>query len=342
MVTEEDTLLEPGKPKLVWYQDAAKARQEVEAGELDGYVAFPENFSSRLMGGDNTELEVVANAEAVNAKAALNSLAQSISSRIGAHQVVINASISLFIENGLITGDGEEMNQVVQQIMAKTFSGTEEEGSFVEFITENVGEAEAENPANFVVPGYLVMFVFFAAALAAESIVRERQNNTLERLLSHSVTREAILGGIFTGTAMRGLIQIVLFWAVGILVFQIDMGLAPWAVVILSALMVIMSSAFAVMLATLAKTQRSAGSLGVITALVLAPLGGCWWPLFLYPSWLQSMAKVTPHAWATTGFNKLLLYGADFNSVIPEIVALAGFAIIFGLIGTLRFRTSAA
>lgn len=335
MATEDDAILEPGEPKLIWYRDAAGARQAVENSELDGYVAFLEDFTSRLMSGEKTRLEVVADAEAINTRAALNSLAQSISSAIGAHQVAINASIRLLVENG------EDINRVVQQIMADFLSGTGDEGSSLEFITEKVGEAEAENPANFVVPGYLVMFVFFAAALAAESIVRERQNNTLERLLAHSVTREAILGGIFTGTAIRGLIQIVLFWAVGILVFKIDMGLSPWAVVILSMLMVIMSSAFAVMLATLAKTQRSAGSLGVITSLVLAPLGGCWWPLFLYPGWLQSMAKITPHAWATTGFNKLLLYGADFNSVIPEMVALAGFALIFGLIGIWRFRTSA-
>jgi ABC-2 type transport system permease protein len=104
--------------------------------------------------------------------------------------------------------------------------------------------------------------------------------------------------------------------------------------------MVIMSSAFAVMLATLAKTQRSAASLAVITALILAPLGGCWWPFFLYPDWLQTIAKVTPHAWANTGFNKLMLFGADFGAVVPEMLALLVFSVIFGAIAIFRFRTS--
>jgi ABC-2 type transport system permease protein len=185
------------------------------------------------------------------------------------------------------------------------------------------------------------MFVFMAAAFSAETIVRERQNHTLERLLATSVRRESILIGIFAGTTAKGLIQIIIFWTVGLLVFNMNLGLYPAAVVFLSIFMVVMSSAFAIMLATLAKTQRSAGSIALITSLVLAPLGGCWWPLFITPRWMQFIAKITPHGWATTGFNKLLVFSADFSTVVPEILALLGFAALFGIIGVWRFRTSA-
>jgi ABC-2 type transport system permease protein len=95
------------------------------------------------------------------------------------------------------------------------------------------------------------------------------------------------------------------------------------------------------MLATLARTLRSAASLAVITSLVLAPLGGCWWPSFLYPEWLQNIARITPHAWATGGFNKLMVYGASFGDVVPSMLALLGFAVVFGVIAAWRFRTSA-
>jgi ABC-2 type transport system permease protein len=95
------------------------------------------------------------------------------------------------------------------------------------------------------------------------------------------------------------------------------------------------------MLATLARTQRAAASLGVITSLVMAPLGGCWWPLFLYPEWLQNIAKITPHAWATEGFNKLMLFGADFGAAVPNMLALLVFTVVFGVIAVWRFRTSA-
>jgi ABC-2 type transport system permease protein len=343
METKDESLLGPGEPKIVWDKDYEADRQAVMDKKLAGYISFPADFTAALMSGNRTSLEVIADASNVNARAALNGLAGAISSQIGTHQAVIKASIALLIEGGAIApADTAGINQAVQRMVQEYFTGGGGEASYLTFKTDKVGEVVAENPANFVIPGYLVMFVFFASAIMAESIVRERKNNTLERLLASSVRRETILGGIFTGGVIRGLFQIVIFWGVGILVYHVDMGLSPAAVIILSLLMVIMSAAFALMLATLARTQRSASSLAVITSLVLAPLGGCWWPLFLYPPWLQNIAKVTPHAWATDGFNKIMIFGAGFSAAVPSMLALLGFTLIFGLISVWRFRAEAS
>ena len=343
METKDEAQLKPGEPKMVWLQDYDKAYQMVEDEEIGGFLAFPANFTEGMETGSGAQLEVVANAEAIDTRAALYGRANFIASQAGSVHVM-DATIKQLKEQGLITpADMAEIEQAIDQIIQQILSGQGAIGeSFIEFETEKVGALEEENAADWVVSGYLVMFVFFAAAMGAEVIVRERQNHTLERLLTGSVRREAILGGIFTGTATKGVIQIVIFWIVGILVFNVDLGLSPAAIIILSILMVIMSAAFAIMLATLVKTQRSAGSLAVLTALVLAPLGGCWWPLFILPDWMQSLAKITPHGWANIGFNKLMLYGADFGAVVPEMLVLVGFAAVFGLIAVWRFRTSAA
>jgi ABC-2 type transport system permease protein len=344
METKDESLLKPGDPKIVWDKDYTEARQAVLDKKLAGFIAFPADFTAALMSGKSTSLEVFADAGNVNTRAALNGMAGAISSRIGTDHVIIEASVALLTEAGVIApADTAGINQAVQRMMNELFTANAggAEPAFLTFKTEKIGEVQAENPANFVIPGYLVMFVFFAAAIMAESIVRERKNHTLERLLASSVKRESILGGIYIGSAIRGLFQIVVFWAVGMLVFHVDMGLSPAAVIILSVLMVIMSSAFTLMLATIARTERSAGSLAVITSLVLAPLGGCWWPFFLYPPWLQTIAKVTPHAWATTGFNKIMVFGAGFSAAVPSMVALLVFTVIFGVIAAWRFRTSA-
>jgi len=348
METRGDSQLKPGEPKIVWDRDYNQARQAVEDKEIGGFLSFPADFTERIFSedaqveGEGAWLEVVADSEDINTRAALNGLAHAIATQVGAHSVSIQATIALLIEQGLVVpGDTAAIEQVIQQFLSEQASETAWQ-SLIQFETVKVGEVEAEQPSNFIIPGYLVMFVFFAAAMSAEMIVRERQNHTLERLLSSSVRREAVLGGIFAGTAAKGLIQIAIFWTVGILVFNVDLGLSPVAVIILSILMVIMSSAFGIMLATLVKTQRSAGSIATLAALVMAPLGGCWWPLFILPQWMQSLAKITPHGWANTGFNKLMLFGADFGAVVPEMLALIGFAVVFGIIAVYRFRTSAA
>lgn len=340
METKDETLLEPGDPIFVWEKDYNAARQAVEDGELQGFLTFPADFTQAVMTGTETKLKIFADAGAVNIRAVLEGMASMISSQIGANRVIIGATAELLARSGATSGEIEAaIGKLTGEAFAQGVSG--QGATYVTYRTEEIGEVKPLNPANFVIPGYLVMFVFMAAATAAESIVKERQTNTLERLLATSVSKESILGGIFTGTAAKGIIQIIIFWGVGILYFKVDLGMSPAGVIILSLLMVIMSSAFAVMLATLVRTVRSAASLAVITALILAPLGGCWWPLFVYPGWLQNIAKVTPHAWATEGFNKLMLFGADFGDVVPSILALLVFTIIFGAIGIWRFRTNA-
>jgi len=335
--TKDEEALNPGDPIIIWDKDYEADRQAVVDGNINGFLNFPAGFSQSLMSGASTDLEIYADAGATNTRAALQGLSGAITSQINADVAIIKASAQLLAQSGATP---EEIQTAVQQMQADLFSGAAEAKSYLSFEVEKVGNVEAQSASNWVIPGYLVMFVFMAAATSAPEIVKERKNNTLERLFSTSVKRESILGGIYSGIAFRGLIQIIIFWAFGILVFHVNVGLSPVAIIILSLLMVIMSSAFAIMLATLANSIRSASSLAVITSLLLAPLGGCWWPGFLYPEWLQNISKITPHAWATDAFNKLMVFGADFKDVVPAIIALIIFTVIFGGIAIWKFRVS--
>jgi ABC-type multidrug transport system permease subunit len=345
LVTEDESKLKPGEPKFVKETDYASALRAVEEGRLKGFIAFPEDFTKGVLMGYGTTLTVVVNPEATNLRPALNGVAEAIAASFGLQQAARSAMNGLLVEDslagtaGAAAGAATAAENAARQAAAQ--QGISLRDSLIKFGVEKVGETETPNPANYVIPGYLVMFVFIAAAASSSAIVLERQNNTLERLLASSVRGEAILGGIFAGTAVKGIIQIIIFWGAGILFFKIDLGLAPAAVFILSILTVLMSSAYAVLLATLVKTRRAAGSIAVLSSLALAPLGGCWWPLFVTPRWMQYLALFTPHGWANIGFNKLMVFGADFSAAIPEMLALAGFTLVFFVIAAVRFRTGA-
>ena len=339
--TKDANTLKPGEPEIVWLKDYDQAKQDVENKKLDGFIAFPENFTEATEMGYGTELEVIYNPNNTTAIAALKGMAQSIASEIGTRQVVNNAVIGLLLEKDMSApGSVGDLAQAIRaQLTGQADTATN--APLIFFNTQKIGDVTALNPSSFTIPGYLVMFVFFTAAFAAAQLVRERQNHTLERLLSSSANKNAILGGVYASTIVKGIIQIVIFWAVGIFVFKMNLGVSPLAVILISLLMTLMASAFAVMLATFVKTERSASSIGVLTSLILAPLGGCWWPLYITPQWMQFVSKITPHAWATIAFNKLLIFGGDFNSVVPNMLVLAGFAVVFGLIAILRFKTEA-
>jgi len=312
----------------------------VRAKKIPGFIAFPPDFTEGVTMGYGGNLEVVVDAESTATRAALHGFAKGIAGRVGTEQVSSRATMNLRIAPKILSGNRADMAKVIEESLPTISIGSKPSTDLITFDVQKIGEVEAKNPSNFVIPGYLVMFVFFLAAIGAEAIVRERQNQTLERLLASSVRRETILAGIFGGTAFKGLVQVLLFWAAGLLIFRMDLGASPTAVVLMSILMVLVSSAFSLMLATLVRTERAAIAIGVLTSLVLAPLGGCWWPLFITPKWMQFLARLTPHGWATTGFNKLLVFGADFYAAVPHMIALALFTLLFGMIAIWRFRTS--
>ncbi len=307
-----------------------EALQAVEDEDLAGFVAFPSDFTANLISGKPTSLEVVANADNPGDGAALVGLAQAIAGGASNTVIAVRGIIDLKIAEG--GGIPEFPPESLEQ----------EAAELIGFETVQVAEIESFNASSFTLPGYLTMFVFFAASLSAMAIARERQTQTLERLMSNGVRRESVVFGKYLGAAYKGLMQLAVLWLVGVLAFKIDLGASPLAVILISLLMVLASSGFGVMLASIVRTENSANSVAVLCSLALAALGGSWWPLFITPQWMQSLAKVTPHAWANTGFNKLMLFGAEFGDVYLEMLALVVFGVVFVIVALLRFRLSEA
>ncbi len=305
-------------------------------GEIDGFVAFPADFTQSIFSGESTSLEVVVGDDNPEAEAMLAGFAQEVAGRFTETQIAAQAAAALAGESA---GESQQQPAAQQDRAADETGGDVAPAVVLEF--ETAGDVVPFQPSNFTLPAYLTMFVFFSAALSAEAIARERQNQTLERLMSNGTRRESIVLGKFIGTAYRAAAQLVVMWLAGVLIFDIYLGIAPAAVIAISVLMALASAAFGVLLASFVRSVQAAGSAGVLTSLVLAPIGGCWWPLFIAPQWMQALAKLTPHGWANVGFNKLMLFGAEAGEVAQELGALAAFGAAFLAIALWRFRTAA-
>ena len=308
------------------------ARGEVEAGAISGFIAFPSGFTDSLTapsGGSTAVLEVVTNADDPEDAVALDALAHTIARQVSDTQLA-------FLSLSLLPAEVDKEAATLRL----TELGDSSSKQLVTFPEEQVGDRDRPNASNFTLSGYLTMFIFFAAALSAEAIARERRNQTLERLLTNGVRRESIILGKFLTGAYRGVMQVVVLWGVGIVAFGIDLGSSPLAVILISLAIVFTSSSFGVMLAALVRTAEGASSAGVLVSLVLAPLGGSWWPLFITPDWMQALGKLTPHGWANTAFNNLMLFDADFGDVVINMVAVAAFGVVFLIVAFTRFRLS--
>jgi ABC-2 type transport system permease protein len=328
----------------VTQQTPGEASDLVQRGKLGGYLAFPAGFAEAVIAGRQTTVEVHLGPEGNMAGGVLDSIARTIAGEINGYTVSHRAAMDLASRFG-----GPDAVQRLAALLAAGFGAPLAPGggagggtvSPVVVTETQVGRFETKSPANMILPGYLTMFVFFALALSAEALIGERENFTLDRLVASRATRSSILLGKYLGNVFKGTVQAAILWGAGILLFRIDPGYAPWAAFAVTFAVVLCAAGLGLALATVAKTRNGAGSIAVFASLTMAPLGGCWFPLWMMPAWMQAVAKITPHAWANSAFAKLLLFAASPSAVLLEVLALLGFAAAFCWVAVAKFSIEA-
>lgn len=188
------------------------------------------------------------------------------------------------------------------------------------------------------VPGYAVMFAFFLVNYVAGSILMERRLGTLQRLRAAPISRAGLLAGKLVPHFLVGLLQIAIMFTVGRLAFGMKLGHAPLGLALVTVAVSATATALGMLVASLARTEQQISGLSTLVILLLAALGGCLVPLFAMPAFMQRAALFTPHAWAMTAYQDLLVRGHGAADVLPHVGALLAFAAAFFAVALWRFR----
>jgi ABC-2 type transport system permease protein len=187
------------------------------------------------------------------------------------------------------------------------------------------------------VPGYTVFGVFFIVGTMASSILNEKREGTFRRLLVAPLPKPILLAGKILPYYLVNLIQIAIMFSVAHLLFGMAFG-DPVALIVISMALAAAATGLGIMIAALGKTDTQIGGLTSLLTLTMSALGGCLMPTFIMPSFLQTLSRFIPHAWAMQGFQDVLVRGYGLAGILPEAGILLGFAAVFFLIGVWRFR----
>ncbi len=191
-------------------------------------------------------------------------------------------------------------------------------------------------------PGYALMFALFGVAAGAGSLLEEKESGTLKRLLIAPLPPFALLGGKALALFIQSLAQLSLLFALGALIFKIDLGVSPLALLIVGTSFA--ATGLGMILVSFVKTQRQLRPITTLVVLGFSAVGGSWFPISLEPQWLRNISKISLNAWAMQGFNGLMLFGKDFAQVAPNIGVLFLYGVVcFAIaIRLFRFRFRAA
>jgi len=193
------------------------------------------------------------------------------------------------------------------------------------------------------------MFAFFLVGTMAESILKERQAGSFRRLLAAPLHRGTVIAGKMLAYIAVVFLQMLVLFGVCTALFQMPLGRSPLGLLALTLALALASTGLGMLLGSLARTSKQAGSIGVLLGFMLAFASG-FIPVPIsitggvaevsLPSEGLSfyLSQITPHVHAYNGYLKLMLEGAGLADIWPNILVLLGFGVVFLLVGLWRFK----
>lgn len=199
-------------------------------------------------------------------------------------------------------------------------------GVATEDIAGTPGQEQKVAQQAHAVAGIAVMMLLFGLTAAGGTVLEERDEGTLERLALIRHAGSAVLTGKLLFVLASGLLQLVIMFSFGALVFAVPVWRAPLALVATSLCVALACTGFGLLLAVTCSSRKQLEGLSTIAILVMSALGGSWFPLAIVPEWFRKIGHFTLNAWAMDAYQGIFWYGKALADLWLELGMLLGIA----------------
>jgi ABC-2 type transport system permease protein len=194
--------------------------------------------------------------------------------------------------------------------------------------------------ADFLIPGLMIVIIMIVTIQQTSvTLVKERENGTLEQLLESPLTHsELILGKILPWAAL-GVVDTVLITAVALGVFGIPLRGDVSVLAVGIGLFIVCALSLGLVISAVAPSLESAN----IAALLLSflpgfMLSGMAFPLESIPIALQVVSYLFPARYMVEIARGVFLRGASWGVLMPQVLELAAYAVVALGVATLLNR----
>ena len=197
-------------------------------------------------------------------------------------------------------------------------------------MTSIVGENNDRNLGLIqAVAGTAILMLLFSVAGIGTSILEEKENGTINRLLFSPLSLKTILFSKMLFALFIAILQLTVMFLFSWVFLDLDITINPEALVLM-----ILSTSFAVsslgiFLAAIAKSRQQALSLSTLIILVMSAIGGSMIPLFIMPDIMNDIAVVSVNYWSIQGFYDIFWRSLPLSEIIPKILLLTGTGLVF-------------
>lgn len=310
--------------------DPDKSNQLIIKGKFPGALVFHTGFQDSLNKGGVIPVELVYDKEQELEIGMLQSL-------------VINTLIAslrkIEIQKYIEANQHPESPNPGENLMSQLNAGSNNP-SFLK-MTSIVGEKnDLDLGLIQAVAGTAILMLLFSVAGVGTSILEEKENGTINRLLYSPLNSQTILYSKMLFALFVGILQLSVMFLFSWIFLDLDITVNIKALVLM-----ILSTAFAVssigiFLAAIAKSRQHALSLSTLIILVMSAIGGSMIPLFIMPQIMSKIAIFSVNYWAIQGFYDIFWRSLPVSDILPRILVLNGTGIVMTLLSIRLFNKS--
>ncbi|MEX0873782.1 MAG: ABC transporter permease [Actinomycetota bacterium] len=314
---EEQVTIRPMK-------DPVAARRLVASGDVGAAFVIPPGFAEAVTNGRAASITVLRNPEAEIASDVAVAIADGYTTQINASRLAV--ATTLRVQGQPL--DPDRLTELANASAADRIP--------IELVDGEVGVREVSG-VNYFGPAMAVFSLFFTTAFVARSLIAERQEGTLPRVLAAPVPRSSVVLGKASSAFVLGLVSFTVMFLIFGLLLDVSWG-DPLALVVLTVATVLAVMGLMTVAQTGARTIEGADAVAQVMTVTLALLGGSFFPIFQMPEIMQRLSYLTPNGWALRGYTDIAYDGATLGDLGPHLAAITAFAVVTGGLGIWRSR----
>jgi ABC-2 type transport system permease protein len=317
--------------------DPEAARRLIDEDKAAAAIIIPEGFTRSIIPAEGTQfdqgyvqpqvvkIEVYANPTRSTSAGVIKAIVDEFVSRLEEGRTTGMTSVMELMQAGLRNSQNEESEA------RKLFQNTDQtESSAITLKTDNEGAAAVNfDILAYMAPGMALLFLMYTVSYGGRSILAERSQGTLPRLLVSPTLTAQVLGGKVLGIFFTGIAQVGILILASSVFFGVKWGDTLGLAVLIIAT-VFGAAGWGMLITAISRTPAQVANIGTAIMLIFGILGGSFTNLDQMPTFVQLLSKITPNAWGLDGFTTLALGGTLPNLVQPITALLIMGTVLFG------------
>jgi len=318
--------------------DPVAARQLIDSDKASAAIIIPKGFTQSIIPSQGTifdqnyvqpdpvQIEVYANPTRRTSAGIVKAVVDEFISRVEEGRTSGMTSIVGLLQSGLLNPQNAQSEaQALFQNVDKT------QATAITLKTDKEGAAAVNfDLLAYFAPGMALMFLMYTVSHGGRSILMERSQGTLPRLMVSPTMTTQILVGKVLGIFFMGIAQVGILILASSMFFGVKWG-DPLGIIVLILAAVFGASGWGMLITALARTPAQVGSTGSAVMLIFGIMGGSFISLDQMPAFLRTFSKITPNSWGLDGFTTLALGGTLKNLTEPITALLVMGAVLFGI-----------